>query len=119
MSPAGVRCRHAFEALTIHANGDAVCSIIDGRGDFVLGNVHHQSLHTILSGPRIQQLRRLVLGSRDSYGPAVGRRCPLKTIPTDASEGVLVALRYLMIEPTTACDLRCLTCPVRDIAGDV
>jgi MoaA/NifB/PqqE/SkfB family radical SAM enzyme len=32
---------------------------------------------------------------------------------------VQLALRYLMIEPTTACDLRCLTCPVRDIAGDV
>jgi MoaA/NifB/PqqE/SkfB family radical SAM enzyme len=24
-----------------------------------------------------------------------------------------------MIEPTTACDLRCLTCPVRDFSGDV
>ncbi len=28
-------------------------------------------------------------------------------------------LRYLMIEPTTACDLRCLSCPVRDFSGDV
>lgn len=30
-----------------------------------------------------------------------------------------MSLRYLMIEPTTACDLRCLSCPIRDIAGDV
>jgi hypothetical protein len=114
-----VRCRHAFETLSIHANGDAVCSIIDGSGDFVLGNVHRQSLQAILSGPRIRELRRLVLSSRDSYCPAVGRRCPLKTILTDANESVPVSLRYLMIEPTTACDLRCLSCPVRDIAGDV
>jgi len=32
----GVRCRHAFEAVCVHANGEVVCSIIDGRGDFVL-----------------------------------------------------------------------------------
>jgi hypothetical protein len=32
-----MRCRHAFETVCIHANGDAVCSIIDGRGDFVRG----------------------------------------------------------------------------------
>src|SRR5215467_8942600 len=98
-----VRCRHAFESISIHANGDAVCSIIDGRGDFVLGNVHHESLQTILSGARIQELRRLVLSSQDSYCPAIGKRCPLKTIPTDANEPVPVSLRYFMIEPTTAC----------------
>jgi MoaA/NifB/PqqE/SkfB family radical SAM enzyme len=49
----------------------------------------------------------------------VGRRCPLKTIPVDNTDTVPTTLRYLMIEPTTACDLRCLSCPVRDIAGDV
>ena len=35
---------HAFEALTVHVNGEVVCSIIDGRGDFVLGNVHPDTL---------------------------------------------------------------------------
>ncbi len=47
-----LRCRHAFESAAVHANGDVVCSIIDGRGDFVLGNVLTQSLGEILNGPR-------------------------------------------------------------------
>ena len=33
MTAPGRRCRHAFEAPSVHANGDVVCSIIDGRGD--------------------------------------------------------------------------------------
>ncbi|HWW82324.1 MAG TPA: radical SAM protein, partial [Vicinamibacterales bacterium] len=115
----GLRCRHAFEALTVHANGEVVCSIIDGRGDFVLGNVHHETLQEIFTGPRIRELRRLVLSSKDQFCPAIGKHCPLKNIATTSDEQIATSLRYLMIEPTTACDLRCLTCPVRDFSADV
>jgi hypothetical protein len=59
---AAVRCRHAFEAASVHANGE-VCSIIDGRGDFVLGNVHQQSIRDILTGARANELRRLMLST--------------------------------------------------------
>ncbi len=114
-----LRCRHAFEAVTVHANGDVVCSIIDGRGEFVLGNVLHETLPEILAGDRIRELRRLVLSRADDYCPAIHRRCPLKNIDGVEGESVATTLRYLMIEPTTACDLRCLTCPIRDIAGDI
>src|SRR5712672_538586 len=117
--PAAVRCRHAFEYACVHANGEVVCSIIDGRGDFVLGNVHNESLHDIFSGERARELRRLMLSRRDSYCPAIGKRCPLKTIPYTAGDEPDVRLRFLAIEPTTACDLRCLSCPVRDFTGDV
>ncbi len=117
--PAGLRCRHAFEAVSVHANGEVVCSIIDGRGEFVLGNVFRESLRDILAGSRIRELRRLVLNRRDDYCPAIRRRCPLKNIAVEHDEAIAARLRFLMIEPTTACDLRCLTCPVRDIAGDV
>lgn len=113
------RCRHAFEALTVHANGDVVCSIIDGRGDFVLGNVMHDSLAAIWNGPRLRQLRGLMSSRADAFCPAVGRRCPLKNIDASADEHMTPRLRFLMIEPTTACDLRCLTCPVRAFSGDV
>ena len=116
---AAVRCRHAFEAATVHANGEVVCSIIDGRGDFVLGNVHQESLPDILSGARARELRRLMLSAHDAYCPAIGKRCALKTIPVDVGAHVPTTLRFLAIEPTTACDLRCLTCPVRDFSGDV
>src|SRR3989442_10801484 len=103
----GLRCRHAFEFVCVHANGDVVCSIIDGRGDFAIGNVHEESLGDMFTGARAQQLRRLVLSTGDSYCPAIGKKCPP------------VRIRFLAIEPTTACDLRCLSCPVRDFTGDV
>jgi MoaA/NifB/PqqE/SkfB family radical SAM enzyme len=103
----------------VHANGDVVCSIIDGRGDFVIGNVHQQSLGDIFTGARALELRRLVLSTGDSYCPAIGKRCPLKSIPFEPGEDPSVRIRFLAIEPTTACDLRCLSCPVRDFTGDV
>jgi hypothetical protein len=103
----------------VHANGDVVCSIIDGRGDFVLGNVHQQSLTDIFGSARARELRRLVLSTDDCFCAAIGKRCPLKNLPIEPGEQPSVRLRFLAIEPTTACDLRCLSCPIRDIAGDV
>ncbi len=102
----------------MHANGDVVCSIIDGRGDFVLGNVHESSLPAILAGSRAQTLRELVLSTPDQYCRAVGKTCALKTLAVPAGDDIATTLRFLAIEPTTTCDLRCLSCPVRDIAGD-
>ena len=67
----GLRCRHAFEFVCVHANGDVVCSIIDGRGDFVIGNVHQQSVSDIFTGARARELRRLVLSTGDSYCAAI------------------------------------------------
>ena len=115
---AGLRCRHAFEAASVHANGEVVCSIIDGRGDFVLGNVHEQSLTEILNGARARRLRELVLSTDDSYCRAIGKTCALKTIPTAPDEPIDARLRFLAIEPTSACDLRCLSCPIRDFSRD-
>jgi MoaA/NifB/PqqE/SkfB family radical SAM enzyme len=119
MRDGGLRCRHAFEYAAVHANGEVVCSIIDGRGDFVLGNVHEQPLRDILSGPRAQELRRLVLSTPDAYCAAIGKRCALKSIAHDGLGEPVARLRFLAIETTTACDLRCLSCPVRDFTGDV
>jgi MoaA/NifB/PqqE/SkfB family radical SAM enzyme len=112
-----LRCRHAFESASVHANGEVVCSIIDGRADFVLGNVLHQSLSEILNGPRARELQALVLSTDDQYCRAIGKTCPLKSMPV--TDDIPTTLRYLAIEPTTACDLRCLSCPVRDFSGDV
>jgi pyruvate-formate lyase-activating enzyme len=103
----------------VHANGEVVCSIIDGRGDYVIGNVHQQSLADIFNGERARELRRLVFSTHDSYCPAIGKRCPLKTIPFNSEDEVPTRIRFLVIEPTTACDLRCLACPVRDFSPRV
>jgi MoaA/NifB/PqqE/SkfB family radical SAM enzyme len=110
-----MRCAHVFETVCVHANGDVVCSIIDGRGDFVVGNVHRQSIGEIFRGPRYEDLRRLVLSTADTYCRAIGKHCPLKTVPVSAEQPPPTPrIRFLQIEPTTACDLRCLSCPVRD-----
>jgi pyruvate-formate lyase-activating enzyme len=109
-----MRCRHAFETVCVHANGDVVCSIIDGRGDFVLGNVHERSLPDIFHGPRYAELRRLVLSTPNTYCRAIGKHCPLKTTTVSSEAVPHDFIRFLQLEPTTACDLRCLSCPVRD-----
>ena len=114
-----MRCRHAFEAASIHANGDVVCSIIDGRGDYVIGNIHRSSLPEILNSARARELRQLVTSTDDQYCRAIGKSCALKTLPYQKGDEVDVRLRFLAIEPTSACDLRCLTCPIRDFARDI
>jgi MoaA/NifB/PqqE/SkfB family radical SAM enzyme len=58
-----------------------------------------------------------MLSTADSYCAAIGKACPLKSV--DASAAIPAAVRFLAIEPTTSCDLRCLSCPVRDFHGDV
>lgn len=104
---------------TVHANGEVVCSIIDGRGDHVIGNVFRDSLTDVFRSARATALRDLVLSTSDDYCRAIGKRCPLKSIPVDPQTEPTVTLRYLAIEPTSSCDLRCLSCPVRDFSGDV
>lgn len=97
-----------------------MCSIIDGRGDFVLGNVHQQSLPAIFEGARYRELRRLVLSTTDTYCRAIAKHCPLKTTPVDGDDDVAAnSIRFLQLEPTTACDLRCLSCPVRDFDSSI
>ena len=104
MASAGLRCRHAFEAASVHANGEVVCSIIDGRGDFVLGNVHTESIRDILSGPRPASCDNS--SCRPRIPPAIAR--PSGTLCAQEHSGGgrrrrrHPALRFLAIEPTTA-----------------
>jgi hypothetical protein len=81
-----LRCLHAFEYACVHANGEVLCSIIDGRGDFVIGNVHEQSIADIFKGDRARELRRLVLSTADGYCAAIRKFCPLKNLPVDGRE---------------------------------
>jgi pyruvate-formate lyase-activating enzyme len=112
----GLYCRNVSDTVGVHANGDVVCGIIDGRGDFVLGNVHRQSLVEILGGARACELWRLVGSTSDTYCAAIGKRCPLKNVPGDVVQDAPWRIRFLTIEPTTLCNLRCLACPVRDFS---
>jgi MoaA/NifB/PqqE/SkfB family radical SAM enzyme len=56
--------------------------------------------------------------SAGTYCGAIGRTCPHKNLGSEEAVRE-VRLRYLAIEPTTACDLRCLACPVRDFSSDI
>jgi pyruvate-formate lyase-activating enzyme len=111
-----LKCWHAFEHMCVLANGDVACSICDGRGDFVLGNVHSEAPSAIFNGPRYRELRRLMLSGEGPYCPATGRNCLLKEREVEGGEAETGnTVRSLQIEPTTNCNLRCLTCLVRDI----
>lgn len=111
-----MRCWHAFEHMCLLANGDVACSICDGRADFVLGNVYSESPTVIFNGPRYRTLRRLMLQGEGPFCPATGRNCLLKDVEEDENDPEAhKTVRSLQIEPTTACNLRCLTCLVRDI----
>jgi len=102
--------------MCVLANGDVACSICDGSGDFVLGNVYTETPTQIFNGPRYRALRRLMLSGKDRYCPATRRTCLLKDVQEDGTERETGnTVRSLQIEPTTACNLRCLTCLVRDI----
>ncbi len=103
--------------MCVLANGDVVCSICDGRADFVLGNVSSETPTAIFNGPRYRLLRRLMLSGGGRYCPATGRNCLLKDKEEEAvgETEAEKRVRSLQIEPTTACNLRCLTCLVRDI----
>jgi pyruvate-formate lyase-activating enzyme len=111
-----LKCWHAFEHMCILANGDVVCSICEGRGDFVLGNVFVSSPTEIFTGEAYLRLRRLVMAEHGAFCSASGRICPLKCLEKDGTETEKVGtVRSLQIEPTTVCNLRCLTCLVRDM----
>jgi pyruvate-formate lyase-activating enzyme len=102
--------------MCVLANGDVACSICDGRADFVLGNVYEESPTAIFNGPRYRKLRQLVLQGDGRFCPASGRDCLLKDVEAAEKEPQASKTpRSLQIEPTTACNLRCLTCLVRDI----
>ena len=88
--------------MCVHANGDVVCSIIDGRGDFVLGNVHQQSVNDIFNGVRASELRRLVPSTDDSYCAAIGKKCPLKSIPCGAGDQPAAQIRFLALDPVVS-----------------
>jgi pyruvate-formate lyase-activating enzyme len=82
----------------------------------VLGNVYSEPPTAIFNGERYKKLRRLVLSGEGRYCPAAGRNCLLKGMTVDGRESESGhTVRSLQIEPTTACNLRCLTCLVRDI----
>jgi pyruvate-formate lyase-activating enzyme len=111
-----VKCWHAFEHMCVLANGEVACSICDGRADFVLGSVYSESPSAIFNAPRYRMLRRLMLSGEGPFCPATGRNCLLKKEERKGSEAETGhTVRSLQIEPTTACNLRCLTCLVRDI----
>src|SRR5262249_19975874 len=118
-TPQGPPCRHAFENTRVHAHGQGGCRNHGGRRAHRLADLHEQSLPDIFNGDRARDLRRLVLSTGDDYCRAIAKRCPLKNMSIGPGDDFSAALRYLAIEPTTACDLRCLVCPVRDFSGDV
>jgi hypothetical protein len=107
-------CRHVFDSIGIHANGDIVCWDVDVHGKHVYGNVFKDRIADVYNGPRYREIREWFLKSRpDTWCPAVNHHCPLRTVPAQADERIdNCRIRTIRLEPVTYCNLHCPVCPV-------
>ena len=69
-------CRDIFRELTIHSNGDVVCSPFPPGNRLVLGNIRESRLFGIFLGKRFQSLRKMNLSpDRHGFCQAVSGYC--------------------------------------------
>jgi hypothetical protein len=107
-------CRHIFDSIGVHANGEIVCWDIDVFAQRVYGNVFTDRIADVYNGPAYREMREWLLRSRpDSWCPAIERHCPLRVAAaTVDQETSNCRVKVLRLEPTTHCNLHCPVCPV-------
>jgi len=112
-SPAMI-CRIIFDELTVHANGDIVCSCADPTGIRVYGNVFVDRIADVYNGVMYREMRDWQLRSApDSFCPVANGRCPGRVSRATAVDEVTGrVIKYLQLEPVSYCNLRCPSCPV-------
>ena len=104
-------CRHVFDAIAVHANGDIVCWDTDIHGKRVYGNVFEDSIAQVFHGEGYNQIRDWFLNSApDSWCPAIDAHCPLRSLsltdgqhaPDNASERrAILEKDNAQVDPTT------------------
>jgi wyosine [tRNA(Phe)-imidazoG37] synthetase (radical SAM superfamily) len=108
-------CHELFREVTIHANGNVVCSCMDAEKNHVFGNVNSQSLYEIFHGKKYAELRNALLNSGDDSFCACHRiHCPFKATngaykPRDFST---LQIKKIRLETLSRCNLRCPACVV-------
>lgn len=103
--------------LSINSDLTVSCSCHDVDGSGHLGDLGRQSLQEILSGPIAQRFRNELADGRLPT-PLCARCCDLHSGPRDRLDRMARAFglpSFIMVENTSACNLRCGGCPRRQI----
>lgn len=99
--------------LTVSCN----CHDVDGSGH--IGDLNRQSLEACLAGPVADRFRRQLADGRLPI-PMCARCCDLRVIDKSRAARSVDQRRlpdFLMVENTSACNLRCTSCPRTTIRG--
>ncbi len=107
-------CRPVFQEMSIHANGDIVCSCADPTGMRVYGNVYRDRIADVFNGPMYRAIRKWQLASRpDCWCPVINSNCAGRiTRATEIDQPDGRQVKMLQLEPVSFCNLRCPSCPV-------
>lgn len=99
--------------VCINSDLTVSCSCHDTEGLGHIGDLSHQSLEEVFSGDTARRFREeLASGSLPISDCA--RCCDLRMIDKAKAEGFATEYslpKYIMVENTSACNLRCLSCP--------
>jgi hypothetical protein len=93
--------------LTVSCN----CHDVDGSGH--IGDLSQQSLIAVLSGPTAERFREELAQGRLPT-PLCCRCCDLRAVPRQKATALAEQHRlpkFIMVENTSACNLRCRSCP--------
>jgi MoaA/NifB/PqqE/SkfB family radical SAM enzyme len=107
-------CRAVFEEISVHANGDIVCSCADPTGRRVYGNVYRDRIADVYNGPMYRAIREWQLQSKpDCWCPVTQFNCAGRIARASAAEKPTNRhVKMLQLEPVSHCNLRCPSCPV-------
>lgn len=97
--------------LTVSCN----CHDIDGSGH--IGDLNHQSLSDVFSGETVRRFREKLAQGRLPT-PMCARCCDLRIVPKHKARRLRDRFHlpeFLMVENTSACNLRCVSCPRKRI----
>jgi uncharacterized radical SAM superfamily Fe-S cluster-containing enzyme len=107
-------CQAVFQEMSVHANGDIVCSCADAGGNRVYGNVHRDRIADVYNGPKYREIRNWQLASApDCWCPVINSNCAARTRrASSAHQPDGRQVKMLQLEPVSFCNLRCPSCTV-------
>jgi len=103
--------------LCVNSDLSVSCTCHDVDGSGWIGDLGRESLAEILSGPVARRFRRQLARGRLPT-PLCSRCCDLRPVDRRTAERLADVCRlpqYLKVENTSACNLRCASCPRHQI----
>ncbi len=108
---------HSEVNISVNSDLTVSCSCHDVDGTGHIGDLQRRSLAEILSGEIARRFRReLARGKLPT--PLCSRCCDLQAVDKAKADRMAAAYRlptFIMVENTSACNLRCASCPRREI----